>query len=122
MRQRVEGKGRSLGVEGVHFHCLTEHCHGEDQTQDLHKHNKNRPAIKGFRDLGVKYKRNFSSHFLDRCVPAQPYMKKDILPLLQRTLSVANLTYWTKDGEDRAAREERTITDHLEGSCDREGC
>lgn len=24
-----------LGVEGLHFHWLAEHCHGEDQAQDL---------------------------------------------------------------------------------------
>lgn len=36
----LEGqRGRTLGVEGLYFHCLTEHRHGEDQTQDLHRHN-----------------------------------------------------------------------------------
>lgn len=24
-----------LGVEGLHFHWLAEHCHGEDQAQNL---------------------------------------------------------------------------------------
>lgn len=32
-----EHRGRFLGVEGLNFHGLTEHRHGKDQAQDLHK-------------------------------------------------------------------------------------
>lgn len=37
--QCAEGqRGCSLGVERLYFHCLAEHCHGEDQAQDLNTH------------------------------------------------------------------------------------
>lgn len=42
----AEGQtGRSLGIESLYFHCLAEHCHREDQTQDLWKNTqKNRDS------------------------------------------------------------------------------
>lgn len=45
--KHAEGqRGRSLGVESLYFHCLAEHRHGEDQTEDLQKHTHTRTEKK----------------------------------------------------------------------------
>ena len=48
---------RPLGVEGLYFHWLTEHRHGEDQAQDLHGHKKTETKTQmSLCDVTVKWK------------------------------------------------------------------